>query len=182
MTLALTTLAGLDFNKIPWYIGVILVIGTVIVTRLTSKDKVDSNLITQTVRRQEQLDKRQSKMMDDMQEELGRFREELIGVRKELTTERGTSLELSKKISYLEQENRELKRENDELKKLIRDLNVQLRETEESRLIREKQRIVAAAAQIKIELANKSGGTPTLEDNAIYRLVQQIEDILDETE
>jgi chromosome segregation ATPase len=123
-------------SGMPWWVGLIVIVIVVIATafltflgtRLSSKDKVQTTLVEQTVARQKTLDERQLKMMDDFQEEIARLKDEILLVRKELNQERDRNGTLERKMQELQEENRLLKGENTELKSQVEALKKELKE------------------------------------------------------
>lgn len=112
---------NLTLNSMPWWVGIVAAIVSGLcgyfTTRMTSKSRVQSEkdkvqakaqseLVTQTVERQRQLDERQDKMMDDFCTDIDRLRDELLLVRKELNAERSHSRALSVEMESIKTENR----------------------------------------------------------------------------
>jgi len=131
-------------SVMPWWAGLIAVVitgvGSHFATRMTSKDRVQANLVTQTVKRQEQLDERQNQMMDDLTGEITRLRDELLLVRQELNTERHHARLLSTEMECLKEENRKLNKENVRLQEQVSKLESELKKVqncERARVIRE---------------------------------------------
>lgn len=122
-------------SGMPWY-GVVASIilsalASYFAAKSTSKGKSQDTLIVQTVERQKQLDERQLKMMDDMAEEVKRFRDEMLQIRKELDSERNKSLGLQTKVTSLTKKVQNLTDENTQLKSQIDTLK------EENRVLRD---------------------------------------------
>lgn len=119
------------FTEMPWYVAVIMMIFTAILsfvtTRMTSKDKVQRDLISQTVHRQQQLDERTTKLIDELQEEISTLRRELVLTREEMNEERKRNTSLESKMSELQKENKDLRHENAVLKELVNELQEQLK-------------------------------------------------------
>lgn len=145
-----------DLTKLPDWLNVLAVVLTSVVSflaaRYTSKDKVQSQIVKQTVTRQQQLDERQNSMMDSLLDDIRRLRDELNMVREDLRVERerGTQMgdeldslraanmvlveelgrvkednsNLSNELEKVKDVNRLLQEENTELKKQIELLKV----------------------------------------------------------
>lgn len=125
----------LGTTGMPWYgvvASVILSAGaSFFAARSTSKGHSQDTLITQTVERQKQLDERQSRMMDDLADEVKRFRDEMLQIRKELDSERNKAIGLQTKVTSLTKKVQNLTDENNQLKAQVQSLQ------EENRVLRE---------------------------------------------
>lgn len=135
---------GQALNPMPWWVGLIAMavsgVGGHLATRMTSKDKAQSNLVEQTVERQRQLDERQNQMMDDFCSDIDRLRAELLQVRTELSAEREHNRVLSNEMDAIKEENRKLRRENNILQTQVTELKLELKKVqhnERARSIRE---------------------------------------------
>jgi hypothetical protein len=101
-----------------------------LISRGTSKDKAQTLLVEQTVKRQDALDIRQLSMMDDLQSEIDRVKGEVEVVRKDLAEERSRFNSLSEKYATVLKENHTLQQlvakmgnDNAELRLIIGDLH-----------------------------------------------------------
>jgi uncharacterized coiled-coil DUF342 family protein len=125
-------MGNIEFSQMPWWVtvtGMVLsAIISFIATRLSSKDKLQASLVEQTVSRQQQLDKRQQKMMDDQQAEIGRLRDEILLIRKAQEHAQSKNVELTAKTLHMENEIADLRQENEALRKENTELKAQLLE------------------------------------------------------
>jgi chromosome segregation ATPase len=123
-------MGSIDLSSMPWWAGLLAITVTSLLTYLgtrnTSKDKAQTDLLTQTVQRQEALDLAQQTLVDNLQEEVKRFRDEILQIRNELFEERKKSETIEKKMVDLESENAVLRKENKELKVLVNELKTEL--------------------------------------------------------
>lgn len=120
-----------------WMMGAFLLTNVLsfFLARGTSKDKVNSTMLEQTVKRQKELDDRQAAMMDDLQGQFDHVRTDMSQIKLELSEERKRFTALSEKYSTLVSENYHLKQmaknlssENEELKLNMAALELKNRE------------------------------------------------------
>lgn len=123
-------LAGFDWKIFPWYVSafflLLIIVLSFLVRRLKSRDTTQSQFIEQAVKRQNALDERQEKMMDDLQEEIDRLRNEMVMLRQELNTERKRNLTMEVEMKGLREANDALSKENVQLKRLVEELRKEL--------------------------------------------------------
>lgn len=84
-------------------------LASVFLARGSSKDKVKSSMLSETIKRQKALDERQTNMFDELQEEFNRVRGDMSQIRQELAEERRRFTELSQKYTTLTMENHSLR-------------------------------------------------------------------------
>lgn len=95
---------------------------TFLVARGTSKDKVKSSMLEQTMDRQDKLDKRQETMFDQLQEQISTAHKDMTVIREELAQEKKRSYDLSQKYSRMIRDNHGLQQRVDTLKAEKREL------------------------------------------------------------
>lgn len=99
--------------------------------RGSSKDTLKSELLTKTIERQDTLDQRQERMMDDLQEEIRRVKLEMESIQEEAQNQSQRNTALSEKYTTLLKENHslqslilQLQREKDDLNEIVKELGV----------------------------------------------------------
>lgn len=123
-------LAQFKWDQFPWYVSafflLVIIVLSFVAKRFKSRDTTQSKFIEQAVNRQNALDLRQEQMMDDLQEEIDRVREEMTMLRKELNTERTRNLALEVEMRGLREANELLSKENARLTALVDALRSEL--------------------------------------------------------
>lgn len=113
----------IDWTKVPWYVAITFMIFTALLAyiekRQTSRDNMQTKILEQAAERQNQLDKYTKGMIDDLQEDLNRLRDDL-----NLEKKRNISTEAEMKT--LRKENSDLKTLVEELRKENHDLKIEL--------------------------------------------------------
>lgn len=85
-------------------IVVLIIFSNIVVALLSrgsSRDKIQSQLVEQTIKRQNELDIRQEKMMNDLQEELDRVRDEMVRMQVERKADKDSYSVLQSKYAEL---------------------------------------------------------------------------------
>ena len=102
---------------------------TFLTARGTSKDKNKTDLLATTITRQNTLDERQQKMMDDLQEEINRVKSDMMVIKSEADKQQKRNDVLSQKYSNLLENNHslqtlvlQLRQEKNELSEQVKDL------------------------------------------------------------
>jgi len=116
----------LNLSNIPWWAAVIVALiasgGTYMAVIRKSNDEVQRTMVTQAVARQQQLDERQEKMMNDLSMEIGRLKDDQLIVRKELSEERAANRVLNESMETLKDKNEQLTVTNLELVRQVKEL------------------------------------------------------------
>lgn len=116
----------LDLSSLPWYATVGLVafssVLTFFSTRLASKDNKKSDMLTQTMERQAQLDEAHSTMLKEYKEDYNRFRDEMSLMRQEIFEEKKKNNDLERKVDKLNDEKMVLQKENFRFQELVENM------------------------------------------------------------
>lgn len=152
-----------DLSNVPWWVTLIVVfvscIGSYAVARKKAEAGVQKTMLTQTVTRQQQLDERQDKMMDDLDAEIKSLKEEQLILRKEILEERATNRQLTRMVNLISDENKQLKLGMDKLTEENKQLTLGMEKlTEENEQLRIGMRkLTEENEQLRAELGKVEG-------------------------